>query len=34
MAGVQVRDEFELPDPERTVTIRFDLFKFGTSDLR
>ena len=34
MVGAQVRDEPERPDPERTVRIRFDLFKSGPSDMR
>jgi hypothetical protein len=34
MAAVLVRDESERPNPERTIRIRFDIFKFEPSDLR
>jgi hypothetical protein len=34
MAGVRVRDKSERPNHERTVRIRFDLFKSGPSNLR
>jgi hypothetical protein len=34
MAGAWVRDKPERPDPERTIRIRFDLFKSGLSNLR